>query len=182
VPRFGTTSQLTNALTTPDVGQLAWADSTAVLYMWDGANWVPFQSPQKTASLVFTAGGVNVTQGTGIVNSWWWYAGGMVKVHWRFVVGSTTNLQSGAYALALPVSTRSEHNQHVLGTASFFDTSAGLTYFRAACTLGTTTSVGFVNTNANRMQSGGSADPVAAGVNDQFGMNLSYPPSTGSYL
>lgn len=184
VMRFGTTTQLVNALPAGirEVGMCAWADNTGVLYMWDGTNWIPWSSPEKTASTAFTAGGVAVTTGNSIVNHWWRYTGGMVKVNWRFVIGGTANMQSGAYAVALPIATRTELDHHHLGEVSYYDQSADLTYHRAVCTLGTTTSVGFVNTNANRMQSGGAADPVAPANNDQFGMNLLYPPSTGTYL
>lgn len=181
VMRFGTTTTLTNQLTAGirEVGMLAWADNTGIMYMWDGTNWVPWQSPQKTATLAFTAGGTNVTTGNAIVNTWWWYSGGMVKVNWRFVIGSTSNMQSGAYALALPVSTRTELDHHQLGIITYYDQSADVTYFRSAATLGTTTSVGFVNTNGNRLST---TDPVAPANNDQFGMSLVYPPSTGTYL
>lgn len=179
VMRFGTTTTLTNQLTAGirEVGMCAWADNTGVLYMWDGTNWIPWASPEKTASLVFTAGGTNVTTGNSIVNTWWRYTGGMVKVNWRFVIGGTANMQSGAYALALPVSTRAEHDHHLLGMISYFDGTN--TYFRSACTLGTTSSVGFVNTNGNRLST---TDPVAPANNHQFGMSLLYPPSTGTYL
>lgn len=181
VMRFGTTTQLTNALTAGirEVGMLAWADNTGVLYMWDGSNWIPWQSPQKAATLAFTAGGNQVTVSNAIVNTWWWYSGGMVKLNWRFVIGSSTNMQSGSYALALPIATRAELDHHYLGQCTYYDQSADTTYHRAAATLGTTTSVGFVDSNGTRLST---TLPVAPANNDQFGMSLVYPPSTGTYL
>src|SRR5262245_23053608 len=180
VPRFGTTTQLAKALArSVDTGQLAWADNTGVLYMWSGSNWIPMESPEKTASTAFTAGGTAVTTGNAIVNHWWRYQGGMVKVNWRFVIGSTSNMQSGAYALALPIGTRTELDHHYLGQCTYYDQSADVTYHRAAATLGTTTSVGFVDSNGTRLST---TAPVTPANNDQFGMSLVYPPSTGTYL
>lgn len=181
VMRFGTTTQLVNALPAGirEVGMCAWADSTGVLYMWDGSNWIPWASPEKTATLAFTAGGNQVTVSNAIVNTWWRYSGGMVKFNWRFVIGSTTNMQSGAYALALPIATRTELDHHYLGQVSYYDQSADATYHRAACTLGTTTSVGFVDSNTTRLST---TAPVTPANNDQFGLSVLYPPSTGTYL
>jgi len=80
VMRFATTTALINALPAGirEVGMLAWADSTGILYMWDGTNWIPWFSPEKTFSPIFTAGGSNITVGNSIVNSWWRYSGGLV--------------------------------------------------------------------------------------------------------
>lgn len=181
VMRFGTTTQLVNALPAGirAVGMCAWADDTGVLYMWDGSNWIPWNSPEKSFSAIFTAGGSNVTVGNSIVNSWWRYSGGMVKWNFRFVIGSTANMQSGAYALSLPIATRAELDHHYLGQVSYYDQSADVTYHRAACTLGTTTSVGFVDSNTTRLST---TAPVAWANNDQFGVSLVYPPATGAYL
>lgn len=181
VMRFGTTTTLVNQLVAGirEVGMLAWADNTGVCYMWDGTNWIPWLSPEKTFSPIFTAGGTNVTIGNGIVNSWWRYSGGMVKWNFRFVQGSTSNMQAGDYALSLPISTRAEHDWHYLGHMSYKDASASAQYHRACVTLGTTSSIGIVDSNSTRLST---TSPVVPAVNDQFGVSLLYPPSTGTYL
>jgi hypothetical protein len=181
VMRFATTTQLVNALTAGirEVGMLAWADNTGVLYMWDGSNWIPWASPEKTFSPVFTAGGSNVTIGNGIVNSWWRYTGGMVKWNFRFVAGSTSNLQSGAYALSLPIASKAEMDWHYLGHMTYKDNDTQVMYHRGCATLGTTTSIGIVDSNGTRLST---TSPVAWGNSDQFGVSLLYPPTTGTYL
>jgi hypothetical protein len=184
VMRFATTTALLNALPVGvrETGMLAWADNTGVLYMFDGTNWIPWQSPEKTSfTPVFTSNGVNITYGNAIVNSWWRYSGGMVKWNFRMVVGSTTVFNSaGDYALSLPIATRSEHDHHYLGQMSYYDQSTGATHYHRACvTMGTTTSIGIADSNGNRMST---TAPVAPANNDQFGISLLYPPTTGAYL
>lgn len=182
VMRFGTTTAMLNALPVGvrELGMLAWADNVGILYMFDGSNWVPWFSPEKTSfSPLFTAGGVNVTIGNGTVNSLWRYSGGMVKWNFRFVMGSTSNTQSGAYALSLPIATKAELDFHVLGQASFYDLSATTMFHRGAATFGTTSSIGIVAEAGQRM---GSAAPVVGGTGDVLGISLVYPPSTGTYL
>lgn len=179
--RFGTTTQLVNALTSGirETGMLAWADSTGIQYMFDGTNWVPWFSPEKTFSPIFTAGGSNITFGNSILNSWWRYSGGMVQWNMRMVIGGTANLGVGNYALSMPVSTRAELDHHYVGAMSYWDTSASVTYHRACVTVGTTTSFAIVDSNSTLM---GAATPVAWALNDQFGISLRYLPSTGTYL
>lgn len=179
--RFGTTTQLVNALTAGirEVGMIAWADSTGIYYLWDGTNWIPWQSPEKTFSPIFTAGGSNITVGNSIVNSWWRYSGGMVQWNFRFVIGSTANLGVGNYALSLPVSTRTEHDHHYIGHMTYYDQSVGTHYHRACATVGTTTSFAMVDSNGTLLSA---ASPVAWANNDQFGMSIRYLPSTGVYL
>lgn len=181
VMRFATTTALVNALPSGirETGMLAWADNTGILYMFDGTNWIPWQSPEKTFSPIFTAGGTNVTVGNSIVNSWWRYSGGMVQWNFRFVIGSTANMQSGNYSLSMPVSTRAELDWHYLGHMSYKDDSAGAQYHRACVTMGTTTSIAIVDSNSTRLST---SSPVAWANNDQFGISLSYPPSIGTYL
>jgi hypothetical protein len=181
VMRFATTTALVNALTAGirEVGMLAWADSTGVLYMWDGTNWIPWASPEKTFSPIFTAGGTNVTVGNSIVNSWWRYTGGMVRWNFRFVIGSTANMQSGAYSLSLPIAAKAEMDWHYLGHMSYKDNDVAAQYHRAVVTMGTTTSIAIVDSNSTRLST---TSPVAWGNSDQFGMSLLYPPSTGAFL
>jgi hypothetical protein len=181
VMRFGTTTQLVNALTSGirETGMLAWADSTKIVYLFDGTNWIPWYSPEFSFAPVFTAGGSAITFGNSIQNSWWRYSGGMVKWNFRLVVGSTANLGVGAYAWSMPVSTRTELDHHHIGQGIYYDVSADTTYHRAMATLGTTTSIGAVDSNGTRL---GAAAPVAWANNDQFGFNMVYPPSTGTYL
>ncbi|HEY9415277.1 MAG TPA: hypothetical protein VIQ30_10990 [Pseudonocardia sp.] len=181
VMRFPTTTTLVNTLVAGirEVGMLAWADNTGIVYMWDGTNWIPWQSPEKTFSPIFTAGGSNITVGNSIVNSWWRYSGGMAIWNFRFVIGSTANLGVGEYALSLPVSARAEHDHHYMGQMTYFDQSVGTHYHRGCATLGTTTSIGIVDSNGTRLSA---TSPVAWANNDQFGISLRYPPSTGVYL
>ena len=179
--RFSTTTALINALPVGirETGMLAWADSTGIQYMFDGTNWIPWFSPEKTFSPIFTAGGSNITVGNSIVNSWWKYSGGFVAWNFRFVIGSTANLGVGSYALSMPISARTEHDHHYIGQMTYWDTSASTTYHRACATVGTTTSFAMVDSNGTLM---GAAAPVAWANNDQFGMSIRYLPSTGVYL
>lgn len=181
VMRFPTTTALLNALVVGvrELGMLAWADNVQILYMFDGTNWIPWGSPEKTFSASFTAGGTPVTIGNGTVDSFWRYSGGMVKWNWRFVMGSTSNTQAGAYAISLPVACRTQHDFHVLGQVSFYDLSATTMFHRAATTFGTTSSIGIVAEAGQRM---GSAAPVVGATGDVMGMSLLYPPATGTYL
>lgn len=181
VMRFATTTALINALPVGvrEVGMLAWADNTGVLYQFDGTNWLPLESPLKSFSPVFTAGGAAITFGNSIQNSWWRYSGGMVQWNWRMVVGSTANLGVGNYAWSLPISTRAELDQHYMGQMTYFDVAPGTTYHRALATVGTTTSIAAVDSNGTRMSA---ASPVAWANNDQFGFSVRYPPSTGAFL
>lgn len=180
VMRFPSTVLLVNTLAgVAEPGQLAWADSTEVLYLWNGTNWLPWQSPEKSFSPVFTAGGTNITFGNSTTSSWWRYSGGLVQWDWRMIVGSTANLGAGNYAWSMPIATRAELTQHYIGHGTYLDASSGTTFHRALGTLGTTSSFGAVAEAGQRM---GSAAPVAFAVNDVFGFSLRYLPSTGTYL
>ena len=179
--RFATTTALINALPAGirETGMLAWADSTGIYYMFDGTNWIPWFSPEKTFSPIVTAGGSNITLGNGIVNSWWRYSAGVVKWNLRMVIGSTSNFGAGLYAISLPVATRTEFDWHYLGPMSYKGITGPVMFHRACVTLGTTTSIGIVDSNGTRMSA---TSPVAWANNDQFGLALSYLPSTGVYL
>lgn len=181
VPRFPTTSDLTANLTVGirEVGMMAFADDVDVTYMWDGTNWVPWLSVEKTASVAFTAGS-NVTVGNSVVKSVWRYAGGMVKFDWSFTVGSTANMQSGNLALGLPISGHADFIYSPAGNATFFDASAP-TVFRAftACFLGTQGSIGFVVESGTRWST---ASPTAFGAGDILACNLLYRPTAGALL
>lgn len=182
VMRFGTTTALLNALPVGvrETGMLAWADSTRVLYMFDGTNWIPWQSPEVTSfTAAFTAGGSSITYGNAAVTSKWWYSGGMVQWIYHVVVGSTSNLGVGNYAWTLPIAVRGGFDQDHIGGLTYLDASAGTTYHRACGTLSTTTSFGAVAEGGQRM---GAAAPVAWAVGDVFGFNLRYPPATSSFL
>lgn len=181
VMRFATTTALVNALPSGirETGMLAWADNTGVLYLFDGTNWLPWQSPEKSFSPIFTSGGTNITIGDGIVNSWWKYSGGLVQWNFRFVHGTTSNVQSGNMSISMPVATRAEHDWHILGQVSIKDQSAGTQYHRAAVTMGTTTSIAFVDSNSTRVAPG---TPITFANNDQLNISARYLPSTGAYL
>lgn len=182
VPRFATTTALTTALdaSVRQLGMVAWADDVQVMYLWNGSNWIPWQSTEKTTfTATFTAGGSSITYGNAVVTSKWWYSGGMVQWNYHVVVGSTSNLGAGNYAWTLPIAVRAGYDQDYLGSLAYFDTSAGTTFHRACCTLGSTTSFGAVAEAGQRM---GAAAPVAWAIGDVFGFNLRYPPATSSYL
>lgn len=181
VMRFGSTVALTNALTAGirETGMIAWADSTGIGYLFDGTNWIPWFSPEKSFNPVFTAGGTNITFGNAVFGGWYRYVGGMVRWNWRMVVGSTSNLGVGNWAWSMPVSTRSELDQHYMGGVSLLDASTTTSFHRGALTFGTTSSIGAVAEAGQRM---GAAAPVAWAQNDVIGISLEYPPSTGTYL
>lgn len=184
VMRFPTTTSLLNTLPAGvrEIGMLAWADSAAILYLFNGTDWIPWFSPEKTSFIpIFTSGGGSITYGNAIVNSWWRYSGGMVKWNFRMVVGSTTVFGTpGDYSLSLPIAARAEHDHHYLGQMSYYDQSTGAThYHRGVMTMGTTTSIGIADSNGTRMST---TSPVAPANNDQFGISLLYPPTTGTYL
>jgi hypothetical protein len=181
VMRFATTVALENALPVGvrELGMLAWADNVQILYLFNGTNWIPLESPEKTFTPVFTAGGSSITYGNAVVVSRWRYSGGMVKWQCRIQVGSTSNLGVGAYAWTLPIAVRADYDQHWVGALSYLDASAGTTFHRACSTLGTTTSFGAVAEAGQRM---GAAAPVAWAQNDVFGIDLCYPPATSAFL
>jgi hypothetical protein len=181
VMRFATTTALLNAIPVGvrETGMLAWVDATSTLYLFTGGFWIPLDSPIQAFDPIFTAGGTNVTVGNAVVGSSWRYSGGLVKWNFRFVVGSTSNMQSGNYALSLPIAARQEYDRHYLGAATFWDNNVTTMFHRAACTLGTITSIGIVDSNGTRMST---TSPATVINGDEFSVSLFYPPSTGTYL
>lgn len=182
VMRFATTVALENALPAGvrELGMLAWADNVQIVYMFNGTNWIPLESTEKTTFVpVFTAGGSSITYGNAVVVSRWRYSGGLVHWNCRIVVGSTSNLGVGNYAWTLPIAVRADYDQQYLGSLAYLDASAGTSFHRACVTVGTTTSFGAIAEAGQRM---GAAAPVAWAQNDVFGMSLTYPPATSAFL
>lgn len=180
--RFTTAASLASQLGSGirEVGMLAWADDAAVYYMWDGTNWIPWLSPEKTTSVAFTANSVAITIGNGVVVSKWRYSGGLIKFTWVFTIGSTSNMQTGNLALGIPIATAADQTTtHNLGPASYWDTSASTMYTRSAVTLGTASSVGFVSEGGTRWST---TSPAAFGTGDILSVNLHYRPTTAVYL
>jgi hypothetical protein len=171
------TSQLGSGIRT--LGMTAWADDVETMYMWNGTNWIPWASTEKTSSVGFTAGGTNVTFGNATVSQKWRYSGGMVKWNYQFTVGSTSNMQSGNYALSLPVAVHADQQYGVLGQVSFYDTSTAIMYHRVAVNLGNTTNMAMVNEAGTRM---GTTNPIAPGVGDVLSISLLYRPAVGAFL
>jgi hypothetical protein len=179
--RFTTAANLTSQLGAGvrEVGMIAWADDLQAYYLWDGTNWIPWMSPEKTSSVGFTAGGTNITFGNAVVSQKWRYSGGMVKWNYQFTQGSTSNMQSGNYALALPVAVHADQQYGVLGQVTFYDSSAAVMYTRVAVNLGNTTNMGIVSEAGVRMSP---VNPITTGVGDVISISLLYRPAVGLFL
>jgi hypothetical protein len=171
------TSQLGSGIRT--LGMTAWADDVETMYMWNGTNWIPWASTEKTSSVGFTAGGTNITFGNATVSQKWRYSGGMVKWNYQFTQGSTSNMQSGNYALSLPVAVHADQQFGVLGQVSFYDSSATTMYGRIAVNLGNTTNMAMVSEGGVRMST---TNPIAPGVGDVLSISLLYRPAVGAFL
>lgn len=174
--RFGTTALLVAALPVGVAvkGMLAWADDVEVLYLYDGTNWVPWYSTEKTASVIITAGGTNITFGNSTVSQKWRYSGGMVKFVYTFTQGSTANMQAGNLAMSLPIAVHADQLFHPLGQVGLYDSSAPSMFVRHAVTLGVASSVGFVTEGAVRATP---ASPYVMAVGDVITLNLHYRPA-----
>lgn len=183
VMRFSTAALLSSQLSSyKTAGMVAYAADTGFTYQYNGTVWIPQSSDWQTYSAAFTAGGVNVTVGNATVISKWRYAGGQIEAFYKFVVGSTSNMQTGAYAWALPVAIETNEVQYsVIGHGLYFDVSATSTVAHYP---------GFVfPTNASNcviVQSPNArmatTVPVAVAAGDYYSMRLRYRGVTTNEL
>lgn len=181
VMRFTTASLLVSQLSavkTP--GMLAWAADTGITYQYNGTVWLPQSSDWQTYSAAFTAGGVNVTVGNSTVISRWRYAGGDIEAYYKFVVGSTANMQSGNYAWGLPVSVHTDEVSFTtIGQLLYTDVSASAFYPRAVIVVGNANSCA-ASAEANVRLS--TTSPIAVAAGDYFTMRLRYRGTTANEL
>lgn len=185
IMRFPTTVALTANLGTSsgvrEHGMLAWADNGAggvgCLYMFSEVNdaWVPMESPVQTFVGQGSSGGTPWTNGSSTQFGLWRYSGGMVKWVWSYTLGTGVNLQTGPFAINLPVDAHASlATGAALGHWSFFDASAGTCLNRTATTLG---NAGIVAPSDQAGVRQTTAIPTTLAIPDVLGMNLHYLPT-----
>lgn len=176
VMRFANTTNLRTSLNgNAGIGQLAWADSTATLYMWNGSNWRACMSDQKPWSPTWTGSVTNPQKGTSQESAQWRVVGvGLVEASWKFFYNGTFVIGSGNYAWTLPVACDND-TMVPLGQGGFSDSSGGPAYFmRTATNLGSAGS--FVLISESGVRSGAAA-PVAPAAGDLYQVDLLYRTS-----
>lgn len=174
VMRFPTTALLLSALTgNAEVGQLAWADNTAVLYQWDGTNWLPLASPEKSFTPTWS-GPTALTIGNGTLTCRWRYTGGKVFAHYELVRGSTTNVGTSSYTFTLPIAAASAN--HAIGQGVYRDASP-FTEYPVVVIPTTSTTVALLLTASNTRAS--NAAPVTPATSDSYLFDVMYEPGGG---
>lgn len=175
VMRFTTATNLVSQLSavkTP--GMLAYAADTGITYQYNGTVWLPKESDWTTYSTAFSAGGTNVTVGNSTVVSRWRYSGGQVEAFYKFVVGSTANMQSGAYAWGLPKTIETNEVQYsIVGHGLFFDASATSTVAAYPMTVFATNSTNCVMIHGTNTRTATTL-PVQVAQGDYYSMRLRY--------
>lgn len=181
VMRFSTTAQLSSDLGSGirEAGMMAYADDTQTVYMWDGTNWIPWFSAEKTASVAFTAGGTNITVGNSTVVSKYRVVGGQCFWSWHFTIGSTANMQSGNLAIGLPMSVHNDQTNGYLGHSTFWDVSASTTYHRAFVNVSNQNNGAWVDSNGTRWST---TSPTTFATGDILMLNAKYRVSSSYWL
>jgi hypothetical protein len=181
VMRFATSASLVASLPSGirEVGMLAHAADTGYVYMWDGTNWSPWLGPELSASGAFTGGGVQVTIGNGTVASRYRLVGGYVLWSYSMTVGSTSNMRSGNYALALPpIAVHADHSASPIGQLTVWDASASTAYGR--------TVINSNSTNCIAVSEGGvtwaNGTPVTLATGDIININARWRAAAGVLL
>lgn len=189
VMRFPTTVALTSTLGIAsgvrEHGMLAWADDGAAgagaLYAFSSAltAWVPWDSPAKSFLSQGNSNSVNWTNGNATQAGSWRYSGGLVHWNWWYAVGSTSNMQTGAYAFTLPVNVHADLvDGFPIGKMVVKD-SPSTWYGRTVAPLGNAAFAAAISELGVRV---GTTAPMAPGTGDQYSINAQYPPAVSVWL
>lgn len=184
VMRFTTTANILSNLPTGirEHGMMAWADSTNTMYVYSSAltAWIPWDSAATTFTGQGVSGASNWTNSNAQQFGQWRYAGGMVQWNWRYIVGSTSNLQAGNYSINLPIATHTNLNDgYTVGSWTFRDATGPAYYGRYAVTVGSSSTIGAITEAGVRMAT---TTPAAPGTGDIFTINAHYLPTESVWL
>lgn len=191
IMRFPTRAALTAALGVAagvrEHGMMAWADDAngggGCLYAFSGLlnAWVPWDSPMVTYLTQANSNSVNWTNGNATQFGQWRYSGGMVQWSSYYAVGSTSNLQTGSYAWAVPVNVHASMiDGYPCGLLGLKDASGpGPWLHRVVMPLGNAGFVAAISEAGTRV---GTATPFAPSTGDIYSINARYQPAETVWL